>query len=390
MHQGKYIYSQIVDLIPWYEFNKCVNKYNGNSYVKNLSCRDQFLAMIFGQLADRKSLRDIVNCLQAHTSKRYHLGFKSQVYLPTLAKANEKRDWRIYRDFAQILIRITRNLYVDDNDFDIDLEGTPYVLDSTIIELSLGLFKWAKFEFTKSAIKVHTQLDLHGNIPSFFWITTGKVHDVNFLDRINIEKGAYYIMDRGYFHMKRLYNIHCKGAFFIIRAKKSFTYTRLYSKVVDKTIGLRCDQIIKARHFYRKKDYPEKLRRVKFYDEITDKTYVYLTNNFELEAKVIADLYKYRWQVELFFKWVKQHLHITVFFGRSWNAVRNQICICICAFLLVCMLKKYRKIDRNIYEILQILQVSLFVKEPINTLLSRIDLQKLNFQSRKQPSLFAC
>lgn len=390
MYQDTYIFSQIVNLIPRRQFNQCVKRYNGNSYVKTLSCRDQFLAMIFGQLADRKSLRDIVNCLQAHTSKRYHLGFKTQIYLPTLAKANEKRNWRIYRDFAQILIRIARNLYVDDNDFDIDIEETPYILDSTIIELSLGLFKWAKFEFTKSAVKIHTQLDLHGNIPSFFWITTGKVHDIDFLDKINIEKGAYYIMDRGYFHMKRLYNIHCKEAFFVIRQKKNFSFGRLYSRKIDKSIGLRCDQIGYARHFYRKKDYPEKLRRVKYYDGVSDKTYVYLTNHFDLNAKVIADLYKNRWQIELFFKWVKQHLHITTFWGRSRNAVRSHICIAICSFLLVAILKKKLKINRNIYEILQILQVSLFVKEPIIPLLSEFDLQKLESRSWEPPSLFDC
>jgi transposase len=344
--------------------------------------------MIFGQLADRKSLRDIVNCLQAHRNKLYHLSFRSQIYLPTLAKANEKRDWRIYRDFAQILIRIARNLYLDDNDFDIELEGTPYVLDSTIIELSLGLFKWAKFEFTKSAVKVHTLLDLKGNIPSFFLITTGLVHDVNILDKLEFEENAYYIMDRGYFDFKRLYKIHSSKAFFIIRAKDSLSFDRIYSKKVDKSIGLRCDQIIKPHRFYARKDYPENLRRIKYYDETTDKSYVYLTNNFIQEAFIIAKLYKYRWQIELFFKWVKQHLHITVFYGRSRNAVKSQICISISAFLLVCILKKRLKIDRNIYEILQILHVSLFVKEPIITLLSGFDLHKLDGQSPERPSLF--
>jgi IS4 transposase len=388
MHEGQYIFSQITEIIPWYEFDKYVKKYDGNSKVRTLSCHDQFLAMIFGQLADRKSLRDIVNCLQAHSNKLYHLGFKNPPILPTLAKANENRDWRIYRDFTQVLIGIARNFYVDDNDFDIELEGTPYVLDSTIIELSLGLFKWAKFEFTKSAVKVHTLLDLKGNIPSFFQITTGLVHDVNMLDRLIFKEGAYYIMDRGYFDFKRLYTINLKKAFFIVRAKGSLSFDRIYSNKIDKANGLRCDQIIKPHRFYARKDYPENLRRVKYYDEVTDKSYVYLTNNFIQEAFVIAKLYKYRWQIELFFKWVKQHLHITAFYGRSRNAVKTQICVSICAFLLVCILKKRLKIDRNIYEILQILQVSLFVKEPINTLLSEFDLQTLNGLSLERPSLF--
>jgi len=388
MFKDQYIFSQINEIMPWYEFEQCVKRYNGNSYVKSLSCHDQMLAMIFGQLADRKSLRDIVNCLQAHRNKLYHLGFRSQIYLPTLAKANEKRNWRIYRDFAQVLIGIAQNFYVNDNDFDIELEGTPYVLDSTIIELSLGLFKWAKFEFTKSAVKVHTLLDLKGNIPSFFQITTGLGHDVNMLDRLIFEEDAYYIMDRGYFDFKRLYKIHLHKAFFIVRAKDSLSFDRIYSNKADKSIGLRCDQIIKPHRFYARKDYPEKLRRIKYYDDISDKYYVYLTNNFDLSAGNITELYKYRWQIELFFKWVKQHLHITVFYGRSRNAVKTQICICICAFLLVCILKKHLKIDRNIYEMLQILQVSLFVKEPISTLLSEFDLQKLNSRSSECPSLF--
>jgi len=308
MYQGKFIFAQIIEFIPRYLFDQCVSKYKGNSKIRKLNCRDQFLAMMFDQLTNLKSLRGIALCLNAHPKQLYHLGFKTNKFiLSTLTRANENRDWRIYRDLAQLLIKKARRLYINDTDFDIDLKGTPYVLDSTIIELCLSIFRWAKFEQDTAAVKIHTQLDLKANIPSFFIITTAKVHDVNMLDMIEIEIGAYYIMDRGYVDFQRLYQINSVPAFFIIRAKKSLSSIRLYSNKVDKNTGIRCDQIIKLKHFYSKKDYPEKLRRIKYYDEETNRYYVYLTNNFKLKAEIIVKLYKYRWQIELFFKWIKKH-----------------------------------------------------------------------------------
>jgi len=387
MHQGKHVFSQIIDFIPRREFNQFIKSYKGNKRIRCLDCRDQLLAMIFGQLANLRSLRGIVLCLNAHSNLLYHLGFKtSKLILSTLARANEKRDFRIYQDLAQLLIKRARKLYLNDNEFKVNLQGAVYALDSTIIELCLSTFKWAYFELGKSAIKIHTQLDLRGNIPSFFLITEAKMHDVNFLDILAFEAGAFYIMDRGYYDFKRLWQINKQKAFFIIRAKYSLSFERMYSREKDKSLGLRCDQIIKLKHFYSKKYYSEKLRRIKYYDKETNRYYIYLTNNFELDAKKVADLYKHRWQIELFFKWIKQNLRVEVFWGYSVNAVKTQICIALCAFLLVAIMKKQINNKRNLYEILQILSVSLFEKIPINTLLSEFDLQ--NFEDQAQKRLF--
>lgn len=388
MNLGKYIFAQIVDFIPRYEFDNCIKAYKGNCKIRKLTCRDQFLAMMFGQLANLKSFRGIVICLNAHREKLYHLGFGTKkLILSTFTRANETRDWRIYRDLAQILTERARKLYLDSNDFSIDLKGTPYALDSTVIKLSLGLFKWAKFKKETSAIKIHTQLDLRGDIPSFFLITEAKVHDVNLLDILEFEEGAYYIMDRGYIDFERLYRINQKKAFFIIRSKSSTSFVRMYSQKVDKTSGVRCDQIIKFKQFYAAKDYPEKLRRIKYYDEETDHYYTYLTNNFDLDARIVADLYKHRWQIELFFKWIKQHLHINIFWGHSANAVKIQICIAISTFLVIAIIKKELKIERDLYEILQILSISQFEKTAINTLVSESD-DFLNDHAQKQACLF--
>ena len=385
MHQGKYVFAQVIDFIPRREFNQFVKKYQGDKKIRSLNCRDQFLSMMFGQLGNLKSLSGITLCLNAHQKQLYHLGFKTnKIVLSTLTRANENRDWRIYRDFANLLIGKARKLYINDNDFKIDLDGTPYALDSTIIEMSLNLFRWANFEKGHSAIKIHTQLDLMGNIPSFFLITEAKIHDVNLLDVLKFEKGAYYIMDRGYYDFARLYKIHKQKSFFIIRAKKSISAARLYSKKVDKSTGLRCDQIIKLNNFYSKKHYQEKLRRIKYYDKNNNKHYIYLTNNFDLDALTIADLYKHRWQIELFFKWIKQHLHINAFWGTSKNAVKTQICIAISTFLLVAIVKRKMGISLSLYEILQILSVSLFEKIPVNTLLSEFDLQMFENQAQKR------
>jgi len=389
MFQGQYIFAQIIESISQYEFDKCVRRYNGNQRIRNLSCRDQLLAMIFGQLTNLRSLRGIVLCLNAHANLLYHLGFKTEQFtLSTLSRANENRDWKIYHDLAQLLIEKARKLYINDNDFKIELDGAVYALDSTVIELCLATFRWAYFELEKSAIKIHTQLDLRGNIPSFFLITEAKTHDINFLDILEFEAGAFYVMDRGYFDFERLWKINQAKAYFVIRAKGSLSFERIYSNEVDRSTGLRCDQIIKLKNFYSKKHYSDKLRRVKYYDAETDRYYIYLTNNFEIEAKKIADLYKHRWQIELFFKWIKQHLRIEMFWGYSMNAVKTQICIALCAFLLVAIMKKKLNINRNLYEILQILSVSQFEKTSVNIMLSEVELQNLNEQAKKQLTLF--
>ncbi|MEK9183139.1 MAG: IS4 family transposase [Patescibacteria group bacterium] len=372
MFQGQYVFSQIIEFIPRREFNQSVNTYKGNERIRNLDCRDQLLALIFGQLTNVRSLRGIVLCLNAHANLLYHLGFKAGNFtLSTLSRANENRDYRIYQELAQLLVVKARKLYLDDNNFGVELDGAVYALDSTIIELCLATFKWAYFELNKSAVKIHTQLDLRGNIPSFFHITEAKTHDINLLDILDFEANAFYIMDRGYFDFERLFTIHKAKAFFVIRAKSSISWTRLYSRTVDRSTGLCCDQIIKLNNFYSKKHYPEKLRRVKYYDKETNRSYVYLTNNFDIDAKKIADLYKHRWQIELFFNWIKQHLRIEVFWGYSINAVKTQICIAMCTFLLVAILKKQLKIERNLYEILQILQVSQLEKTALISLISK-------------------
>lgn len=376
MNQDRYIFSQIVDFISNYKLNKCVEKYSGNRRVKNLTCHDQFLALMFGQLTNLNSLRGIVLCLNAHSNQLYHLGFRTKKFtLSTLTRANQNRDWYIWRDFTDYLISITRKLYTNDNEFSIDLKNTIYALDSTIIDLCLATFKWAYFELKKSAVKIHTQLDLKGNIPSFFLITKAKTHDVNFLDHIRFEKEAIYIMDRGYLHFKRLHTIHQQQAYFVVRSKDSLSFKRVYSHPIDKSTGLKCDQIIILKHFYSHKDYPDRLRRIKYYDQETDTTYVYLTNHFKISAKTIADLYKHRWQIELFFKWIKQHLKIQVFWGYSFNAVKTQICIAISSFLLIAIAKKQLKVKQNLYEILQILSVSQFEKIPITTLIAQTRVQ---------------
>jgi transposase len=388
MNQGKYVFSQIMEFAPYYQFNKCVKKYKGHYRTRNFTCWDQFLAMSFGQLSYRESLRDVVVCLRAQKSKLYHLGFSSLIAKTTLARANEKKDWRIYRDFAQILIGQARRLYIDDKEFNLDLDGTCYVVDSSTIELCLNVYKWARLIKTRAAVRLHLQMDLKGNIPAFFHITSGKVHDINFLDIIDIEPGAYYIMDRGYIDFKRLNRIHRAGAFFIVRAKSNFAFKRLYSRRVDKSTGLRCDQTVRLSNYYAAKDYPDKLRRIKYFDKETNKYFVFLTNDFNIEAEIITELYRNRWQIELFFKWIKQHLKIKSFWGYSANAVKTQICIAICVYLMVAIVKKKLNIDRNLYEILQILSVSLFDKTPLDKLISEVELQVFEEQSQKQQCLW--
>ena len=344
--------------------------------------------MAFGQLTYRKSLRDVVICLNSQKSKLYHLGFRLPITRSTLARMNEKKDWRIYCDFAKVLIEQTRKLYLNDQEFKLNLKSTIYVIDSTTIDLCLNIFRWARLIKARAAVRLHLQLDLQGNIPSFFAITTGKVHDVNFLDLIIIESGAYYVMDRGYLDFERFYQINQAGAFFVTRAKKNFVFQRLYSNQVNKNTGIRCDQTIRLVNYQVAKKYPDKLRRIKYFDKETKKYFVFLTNDFNIAAEIIADLYKHRWQIELFFKWIKQHLKIKAFWGYSENAVKTQICIAICIYLLVAIVKKRLRIDRNLYEILQILSVAQLDKSPLDKLISEFELQDFKGRNQNQASLW--
>lgn len=387
MNSGKSIFPQLMDFIPHYEFVKCVERYNGNYKIKSFTCWDQYLCMSFAQLTYRESLRDIQACLRAAQIKLYHLGIRGKVSRNTLANANQARDWRIYADFAQILIAKARKLYAADS-FGIDLDQAVYALDSTTIDLCLALFPWAKFRKRKGAVKLHTLLDLHGNIPSVVIITTGKIHDVNILDALMIEAGAIYIMDRGYLDFARLYKIHQAAAFFVTRAKTNFSRNRLYSKPVDKATGVQCDQIVTLKGHYAKKDYPEKLRRIRYFDSKNNKTFVFLTNNFILPAITIAELYRCRWQVELFFKWIKQHLRIKAFYGTTENAVKTQIWIAISVYVLVASVKKTLKLNQSLYTILQILSVTLFEKMPILQALSSIDYKEQIVPVSNQLNLF--
>jgi len=364
MNTGSTLFSQVMSFAPIHEFRRCVERYGGSYKVKTFSCWDQYLCMCFAQLTYRESLRDIEACLRVANRKLYHMGIRGRVSRNTLAHANETRDWRIYADFAQVLIGMARELYTAD-DFGVELKQTAYALDSTTIDLCLSLFPWARFRKTKGAVKLHTLLDLRGSIPSVVIITHGKVHDVNILDELVVEAGAFYIMDRGYLDFGRLFNIHLSAAFFVTRAKSNFDFVRLHSLPVDKSIGVKADQIVSLHGFYARKDYPERLRRVSFFDEENDMRLVFLTNNFRLPAHVIAQLYKCRWRVELFFKWIKQHLRIKVFYGTTENAVKTQIWIAISVYVLVAVIKKQLNVNRSLYQILQILSLNLFEKMPI-------------------------
>jgi len=385
---SKTIFSQIMDFIPKYKFDKCVERYDGNYRTRNFKCWDQFLCMSFAQLSYRESLRDIDACLNSQPNKLYHMGIKGNVSISNLSRANENRDWRIYADFAQVLISKARALYNDDSDFLLDIENTIYAFDSTTIDLCLSLFPWAKFRKNKAAIKLHTLLDLRGSIPSFIKITTGLIHDVNILDVLIPEPGSYYIMDRGYLDYERLYCLEQAKAFFIIRAKKNLKFRRLYSGRVDKITGLRCDQIVKLTGYKSKQHYPDKLRRVKYYDSENDKYFVFLTNNLDISAMMVAELYRNRWKIELFFKWIKQHLKIKSFFGTSANAVKTQIWIAISTYVVVAIIKKNLKISLSLYTILQIFSVSLFEKLPVYQLLTDTVLQNTEGCSSNQLCLW--
>ncbi len=364
MHQGTTIFAQIMDFLPKHKFRKCVDRYSGNYRTRSFSCFDQLMCMAFAQLTYRESLRDIECCLRAMREKLYHMGIRGKVSRSTLAYANENRDWRIYCDFAQILINEARKLYVNE-DFGLELEQTVYALDSSTLDLCLSVFPWARFRRAKGAIKLHTLLDLRGNIPSFIAITDGKVHDVNILDVLIPEAGSIYVMDKAYLDFGRLYYLNQCAAFFVIRAKSNTQLKRLYSNPVDKSTGVQCDQIVVLTGFYPKKDYPDKLRRIRFFDSEKSKRLVFLTNQFDLPPETIAALYRYRWQVELFFKWIKQNLRIKSFYGTSENAVKTQIWIAISVYVLVAIIKKRLKLDQSLYTILQIFSVTVFEKIPI-------------------------
>lgn len=376
-----------MEFLPIHEFRKCVAQYNGNYKVKSFTCWDQFLCMAFAQLTYRESLRDIQACLRGTRYKLYHMGIRGNVSRNTLANANKIRDWRIYSDFAQVLIRKARRLYANES-FGVELDQTVYALDSTTIDLCLSLFPWAIFRKRKGAVKLHTLLDLRGSIPTVVIITHGRIHDVTILDRLIIEAGAIYIMDRGYIDFARLYAIHQTSGFFVIRAKRNFNFRRLYSHAIDKSTGIQCDQTIVPQNFYAQKNYPEKLRRIRYLDVNTNKRLVFLTNNFTLPAKTIAELYRCRWQVELFFKWIKQHLRIKAFYGTSENAIKTQIWIAISIYVLVAIVKKELKLDQSLYTILQILSVTLFEKEPILQVLTNNDYMNPNPVPSNQLNLF--
>src|SRR5881397_3122287 len=372
MNTGRTVFSQLVEFLPHQQFQKCVDRYGGDRYLKHLSCWDQYLAMAFAQLTYRESLRDIEACLRSVSGKLYHMGFRGKVARSTLADANEARNWRIYADFAQVLIAIARPLHARDP-IGVDLEQSLYALDSTTIDLCLALFPWAKFRRRKAAVKMHTLLDLHGNIPTFIRVTSGDVHDVNLLDEIMPEAGAFYVMDRGYIDFQRLFVFTLSSAFFVVRTKSNVLLQRRYSHPVDKSTGVRSDQTVILSSFESASVYPDALRRVSYFDAETNKRLKFLTNNFVLPALTIAQIYKCRWQVELFFKWIKQHLRIKAFYGTSENAVKTQIWIAVSVYVLVAILRKRLGLEMSLYQILQILSLTLFEKVPILQALETLD-----------------
>ena len=387
MNEGRIVLSQFLDLMPRYELEKAIQRYQGNRRVRTLTCYAQFAVMVFAQLTFRESLRDIVTCLGAMKGKLYHAGICGEIARSTLADANETRDWRIFGDFAQILIKRAQCLHLGE-DLGVDLVQTAYALDSTTIDLCLSLFPWAKFRRTKGGIKLHTLLDLRGNIPSVVIVTPAKVHDVNILDQLVFEPGAFYVMDRGYLDYKRLYAIHQGSAFFVTRTKRNSQLRRRKSNPVDRTTGVRSDHIVVLTGHAVSREYPAVLRRIRYVDPDTGKRLAFLTNNFNLPALSIALLYKMRWQVELFFKWIKQHLRIKAFFGTSDNAVKTQVWIAISTYLLVAIMKKELRITHSVYTILQVLSISLFEKKPIQSLFSDLVLPNFDDHTPKQLCLW--
>ena len=387
MHAGKLVFAQLMAHLPLHTFRQCVAKYPSRYPTLKFSHLDQFLCLAFAQLTYRESLRDIETCLRAHQAKLYHLGIRGNIAKSTLADANESRDWRIYQDFALSQIQLARKLYSQDS-FAVELEQTAYALDTTTIDLCLSVFPWAHFRHAKAAVKMHTLLDLRGNIPTFIHISDGKMHEVNVLDILIPEAGSFYIMDRGFTDFARWFTLHQAQAFFVIRGKSNLLCRRVYSRTVDKTTGLRCDQTIALTAPKAGKDYPQHLRRIKFYDAEHDRHLVFLTNNFDLPALTIAQLYRCRWQVELFFKWIKQHLRIKRFYGTTENAVKTQIWIAITVYVLVAIVKKRLNSEASLYTILQILSLTLFEKTPLDQLLKNMEPQMNTQQDNNQMNLF--
>jgi hypothetical protein len=387
MYAGKTLFAQVMDFLPWTTFERIVDRYRGDHRVRALPCAQQFRVMAFAQLTYRESLRDIEACLSAQAAKLYHLGISQRVHRSTLSDANEARDWRIYADFAQRLIHRARKLYAKDS-FGVELDHTVYALDATTIDLCLSMFPWAAFRSTKAAVKLHTLLDLRGAIPSFIHISDGKLHDVNALDLLLPEAGAFYVMDRGYLDFARLYALDQAGSFFVTRAKRNMNARRLYSAPVDRSTGLICDQTIAFNNFYSARDYPAHLRRIRYRDPESNKNLVFLTNHGTLPAMTICALYKSRWSVELFFKWVKQHLRIKRFYGTSENAVKTQIWIAISVYVLIAILKKELHLDASLHTLLQILSVTLFEKLPLHQVLADLASSPQSSLSSNQLTLF--
>jgi hypothetical protein len=388
MNQGKYIFSQVTSLISHKQFQTLVYRYKGDYKVKDFSCWKQYLCMAFGQLTHRESLSDTMLCLKANADKLYHLGIGDVVAKSTLSTANENRSYLIYYDLAMLLIKLAKRLYLGSSDLEIELDNNVFAIDATTIDLCLSTFYWATFRSTKGGVKLHTQLDLKTSIPEFIYFSTASVHDVNALDFISFEANSFYIMDRGYVDYKRLYKIDCCEAFYITRAKDNMNCRRVKSHPCNKSDGVLCDQSVLLNNYYAAKDYPEKIRRIKFYDSESGKTFIFLTNNFHLKATEVAQLYKHRWKIELFFKWIKQHLKIKSFWGQSENAVKTQVWIAISVYMLVAIAKKKFMLQQSLYEILQILSISIFEKMPINQLFQQTQKQYFKELNHNQLTMF--
>jgi len=386
MNAGKYVFAQVLSFVNRYEFQKCVNRYHGDYRTKELICWNQFTQLFFGQVTARNGLRDICLCLNAHKKNLYHLGIKQSVNQSTLSRANENRDWRIFADFGTYLIALVQPLYSDNSIPDLEIDKDVFVLDSTTISVSITLMNWAKGKYSRGAVKMHTMLDLRGNIPTFIHITDGKYHDINALDKIEFVRDAIYVMDKAYLDFKRLYDLNEFGAFFVIRAKDNFKYKAVKSRRIDKATGLRCDQTISLLIYKSNKHYPKKLRRIKYYDQEKDLTLVFLTNNFDVEALDVASIYKNRWQIEIFFRWIKQNLQIKTLWGHSENAVKTHLWIAICTYLIVAYLKHQLNSKYSVYEMIQILGISAFAKTPINELFAK---QQINQNVKEQLNLFS-
>lgn len=384
MNQGKYIFSQIIELVSYKKFQTLVNHHKGDYKVKDFNCWKQFLCMAFGQLTHRESISDTIMCLKANAGKMYHMGIGEVVAKSTLTTANENRSYRIYSDLAMLLIKEAKQMYLGNDELEVQLKGNVFAIDATTIDLCLSAFSWATFRSTKGGIKLHTQLDLKTSIPEFILFSNASVHDVNVLDVIAFETNSFYIMDRGYVDYKRLYRIHQCNAFFVTRAKDNMNYRRLYSHPKDKTNGVLYDQTIMLNNYYASKDYSEKIRRIKFKDEETGKVLIFLTNNFHLKATEIAQLYKHRWKIEMFFKWIKQHLKIKSFWGHSENAVKTQVWIAVAVYVLMAIAKKKFMLQQSLYEILQIISISIFEKMSINQLFQQTQLQYFKEQNSNQ------